>query len=223
MIATLVSAFMLGLLGSTHCVGMCGGFACSMCYAKPQQLFLFYNLGRITTYTLLGFITGLVGVYISHALGTVYFLRNIAGIMIILTGIYVSGLCNPLAKLEMLGKRFWTPLSRYTRFFLPVTNGRRAFFLGTLWGLLPCGLVYSALIFSLSASNWLEGILVMMLFGLGTLPALLLVGSSIHRFQQFFTGRLVRRMIGMMLVIMGVLSIFYTSHHAAMYLKMTCR
>lgn len=214
-ILLVMSALMMGVLGGAHCVGMCGGIVCALCYSCPQksqkswQPFLYqlsYSFGRITTYTLLGALTGVIGVLLSRKLGSSggYLLRYVASILIILVGFYIAGWWRLIASLEKFGKVIWQPLSKLTRYLLPVTNMKYAFALGGLWGLLPCGLVYSALLYSLSAGTWYGGASVMFFFGLGTLPALLLVGSAMQSYQHFLAKKWVKQASGLTMIVFGL-------------------
>lgn len=211
----MLAAFMMGLLGSVHCISMCGGIVSALCYACPQQRTrhwqqffyqLIYSVGRVTTYALLGAVTGFLGVVISRRLG-VYggdILRSISSVMIVLMGFYVAGWWHATAWLERAGSVLWRPFSKVTRYFYPVSSFKRAFALGSAWGLLPCGLIYSALVFSLGAASWQAGAAVMLFFGLGTMPALLLVGSAIQSYRLCLSQRWVRNLSGITMIILGL-------------------
>tara|TARA_R110000868_G_scaffold242940_2_gene498613 strand:- start:490 stop:1224 length:735 start_codon:yes stop_codon:yes gene_type:complete len=223
----LTSALMMGILGGAHCIGMCGGIVCALCYSnptsakknwKPIAYQISYSLGRISTYTLLGAVAGLASIYISSNAGfnAGLILRYFSSVLIILVGLYVAGWWRIIASFEKMGHIIWRPLSKLTKYLLPVTNMRYAFLLGGLWGLLPCGLVYTALLYSMSAGNWMKGAGVMLFFGIGTLPALLLVGSTMQSYQYFLAKNWVRQLSGLTLVIFGVVSfvLLGVSHHS---------
>lgn len=218
LLSVLMAAFMMGLLGGAHCVGMCGGIVCALCYScdkslqnrwKPFCYQLFYSFGRIATYTCLGAMTGVVGMMLAKSIGTNggYFMRAFAAVIITLVGLYLAGWWKLISALEVVGKHVWRYVSVITRRFIPVTSFSRAFMLGGLWGLLPCGLVYSALLYSFSAGAWWAGACVMFFFGLGTLPALLLVGSAMQSYQYFLSSWWVRQLSGLTLIVFGIASL----------------
>lgn len=218
LISVVMAAFMMGLLGGAHCVGMCGGIVCALCYScdksaqnswKPFCYQLFYSFGRIATYTCLGAITGVVGMMLAKSIGANggYFMRAFAAVIITFVGFYLAGWWKLISSFEIVGKKVWRYVSVITRRFIPVTSFSRAFMLGGLWGLLPCGLVYSALLYSFSAGVWWQGACVMFFFGLGTLPALLLVGSAMQSYQYFLSSWWVRQLSGLTLIVFGVASL----------------
>lgn len=181
------AAFSIGFMGSLHCIGMCGGISSALTTALPpgasslrRQLGypLLYSTGRIASYAVAGGLTGSLGYAFRDLLGShgPSFLRIFAGLMMILLGLYLSGWWQILNRLEQAGARIWKKLAPWTRHLIPVDNPLKALALGMLWGWLPCGLVYSALAWSIGAESPLQGALLMACFGLGTLPAMLGVG-----------------------------------------------
>lgn len=214
----LLAAFMMGLFGGAHCISMCGGIVCALCYSCDKSLqqtwnpyfYQFsYNIGRIITYTLLGAITGLVGMVLAKSIGIYggYILRVFAALIVIAVGFYVADWWKMISSLEFIGKKIWLLVNGVTRHFIPVTSFPRAFILGGLWGLLPCGLVYSALLYSFSVGTWWMGACVMLFFGLGTLPALLLVGSAMQSYRAILSGWWVRQLSGLILIFFGIVAI----------------
>lgn len=223
----ILTAFTMGIFGGAHCIGMCGGIVCALSYScqnktsiKRQSPYIqmCYSLGRITTYTLLGGITGTFGFMISKFLGSssVYVLRYLTALFIILIGFYIAGWWMGISTLEKAGRKIWQPLSRFTQYLLPVTTLKRAFALGSLWGLLPCGLVYSALLYTLSVDNWIVGTLIMFAFGLGTLPAMLLVGAAMQSYRYFLQQRMVRVLSGVTMIAFGVVSLGLLVMHSSL-------
>jgi len=147
---SLSTAFLLGLLGASHCLVMCGGISAATGMANNGQrrigyIFLF-NGGRIASYTIAGALVSLLGLWLadSHQLAQ-QVLRLIAGIMLILMGLYVSRIWMLLTRFEAAGKVVWDKIQPLTSALLPVTTPSKALSLGLLWGWLPCGLIYSTL------------------------------------------------------------------------------
>lgn len=193
MSADLVAAFMIGLIGSGHCMGMCGGVASllSMGNEQPSKIIpLFYNLGRIFSYALFG---GLIGGAVStiaevaslnHSFA---WLRLLAALFMVLLACYIGRWWQGLLIVENLGKKLWQYISPMSKKLLPISSPYQAGAFGFLWGWLPCGLVYSTLTWAVVSGSSLNGALIMAAFGLGTLPAMLMVGygsTYLHKLQQ---------------------------------------
>lgn len=204
-----IALFLVGLLGGVHCVGMCGGIVGALSMGGPARwsLHLAYNAGRIFSYALAGALVGALG---SAGLGLsgqipvrliFYFLANA---MLVALGLYLIGLSGALALTERLGQVLWQRIQPLTRRFLPVRSLAQAFPLGLLWGWLPCGLVYSALASALTAGSAQRGALMMLAFGLGTLPNLLLAGIVLARLNEFVRRPQVRLIAGLLVLGFGV-------------------
>jgi len=201
-----LALFLVGLLGGTHCVGMCGGIVGALAMGAPARwsMHLAYNTGRIASYAAAGAIAGLLGAASLGLEGQVpvrlilYFLANL---MLIALGLYLTGVTRALAFTERAGQHLWRRLQPLTRRFLPARSVGQALPLGLLWGWLPCGLVYSALASALTAGSAGRGAFLMLAFGLGTLPNLLLAGILLARLNEFVRRPAVR--IGSGLLVLG--------------------
>jgi sulfite exporter TauE/SafE len=211
-----ITAFITGLLGSVHCVGMCGGIVGALTIGldnsikqSPLKLLpylLTYNFGRIFSYIVAGIIVGFVGSQLTQQLSHYTQINTIiSGIFMILLGLYLGSWWQILVKLEELGKHFWKIISPYGKNFLPIRNVWQALGLGLIWGWLPCGLVYVALGLSFSAKTTVDGGLTMLFFGLGTLPMLLTIGTFSQWLAQFVHNLLVRRIAGLIIIIFGLI------------------
>jgi sulfite exporter TauE/SafE len=171
-----------GLLGSSHCVGMCGGFALALgtrgqgCRAILRRQ-LVYSLGRVFTYTVFGAAAGYAGWRLTAELRTLVNLQAVlsiaTGVALMLLGLAEAGVlrwCKPTAGLSScLGPAFFAAL-------LSATRIRSLFLAGLVNGLLPCGLVYAFLAVAASTADLWRGAATMTVFGLGTLPVMILVG-----------------------------------------------
>lgn len=205
----LLALFLVGLLGGTHCVGMCGGIvgALSMGGRARWSLHLAYNGGRIFSYTMAGAIAGALGAASLGLEGQVpvrMALYVLANFMLMALGLYLLGITRVLAPVEGVGLRLWRHVQPLTRRFLPARTVAQAFPLGLLWGWLPCGLVYSALATALTAGSVGRGALAMLAFGLGTLPNLLLAGMLLGRLQAFSRRPQVRIASGLLVLGFGL-------------------
>lgn len=211
----LASAVLVGLLGGVHCVGMCGGIVGALSIGLPADrsrwpIQLAYNLGRIASYTLAGAIAGGLGYFFSGLLPVRQAQQGLlllAGLFMVLLGLYLGGWWNLLARVEQAGGVLWKRIEPLGRGLLPVRRVRQALALGVLWGWLPCGLVYSVLIWSVSAGSALKGAGLMLAFGLGTLPNLLLMGAAAARLQAWVRRPWVRQLAGAAILLFGVYQI----------------
>jgi sulfite exporter TauE/SafE len=215
-----LALFLVGLLGGTHCVGMCGGIvgALSIGVSRPA-LHLAYNGGRIASYALAGAIAGAAGAAslalagpLSAQLPARTLLYVCANLMLVLLGLYLLGVTRALAWPERLGQRLWRRLQPLGQRFLPARSVAQAFPLGLVWGWLPCGLVYSALVTAMSSGSAASGAALMLAFGAGTLPNLLLAGLLAGRLQAYAARPALRIVAGIVVLAFGLHGLFSLWH-----------
>ena len=206
----LLSALILGLLGGGHCIGMCGGLMGALTLAIPAeqrqrrlQLLLAYNLGRIASYAMAGLLLGAAGWALANSTAVVV-LRTFAGLLLIVMGLYLAGWWSGLTRIEGIGRLLWRRIEPLARGLLPVRNAPRALLLGALWGWLPCGLVYSTLLWAASPGDALDSALLMLAFGLGTLPVLLATGLAAERLTALLRRQGVRIAGGLLVILFGL-------------------
>lgn len=224
----LMSALVLGFFGSVHCLGMCGGIAGALGQALPERSATvdllragLYSFGRITSYGVAGAGAGLLGQSFSQMTGLSISLRVLAGLLILAFGLHVAGWWNGLAAIERVGLVAWRRLAPLTRRVGRPDRVWKIFALGMLWGWLPCGLVYSAILGAAASGSAALGAAFMLCFGLGTLPALLAASAFGARMGAFLSMRPARHAAGVLLLVFGVWSIagalmpLYMSHGAA--------
>lgn len=206
----LVSALILGLLGGGHCLGMCGGLMGALTLAIPPQqrgrrlqLLLAYNLGRILSYSAAGLLLGLAGWAVRGSAAEVV-MRSLAALLLIAMGLYLAGWWSGLTRIEALGRGLWRHIQPLTRHFMPVSSLPRALVLGGLWGWLPCGLVYSTLLWASSQGDARVSALLMLAFGLGTWPILLATGLAAERITALLRQRGIRMAGGLLVILFGL-------------------
>lgn len=218
------AVFLIGLLGGVHCVGMCGGIVSALTVqvrlpgqASPARrewpLHLAYNLGRIGSYTAAGAAMGAigtVGMLFNDILPVQLALYVAANLMLVALGLYLTGFTRALSGVERLGQRLWARIQPLTRRFLPARSVAQAFPLGVLWGFLPCGLVYSVLATALVTGSAERGAALMLAFGLGTLPNLLLAGMLLTRLRDVVRNQAVRMGAGLVVLAFGVYGVITT-------------
>lgn len=208
-----LALFLIGLLGGTHCIGMCGGIvgALSMGAGSRPALHLAYNAGRIVSYTMAGAIAGALGgasLALSGQLPLRIVLFVLANLMLVALGLYLMGATRSLAFTERFGQKLWRHLQPLSRRFLPARTAAQAFPLGLVWGWLPCGLVYSALVTALTSGSALRGAGMMLAFGAGTLPTLLLAGLLAVRLNEYVAKPVVRFSAGLLVLAFGLWGLF---------------
>ena len=224
-----VTALLVGLLGSTHCIGMCGGIVSALSMTGPNELIhdryhkflrlLAYNAGRIGSYITIGALSGFIGNRLGAFLpeSKLPLAALISALFIIALGLYLANWWRFLSVLEGAGNVVWRHIRPLGQRWLPAQNAKQAFALGLIWGWLPCGLVYAAVAWSLTSGDWVQGALIMLGFGLGTIPALLLVGSSASGLNRLVQNQTIRTIAGVVLIGFGlygvVTSMSEEAHH----------
>lgn len=172
--ALLLGAFATGLAGSAHCLGMCGGIGVTLGLSGKKFLPAYHG-GRLLSYSLLGLFLGAVLPASGLQAGSVW-PRILAAVFMLATAAGLLLDRRPMAFLERPARHLWKPVAALTRHFIPTRTASDALILGLLWGFLPCGLIYSAFALALSSAHPLPAALIMLIFGIGTLPAMLAAG-----------------------------------------------
>ncbi|PCM45497.1 sulfite exporter TauE/SafE family protein [Marinobacter sp. ANT_B65] len=208
------SAFLIGLLGSTHCLGMCGGISASLSMAlrvgkgfrlRQSLLLIAFNSGRIASYALIATLVAILSTSAANqwaGLGVV--LRSIAGLLLIFMGLSMGQWWQGIRYVERIGAPLWTKLSPLTRRLLPVNHAGQALALGALWGWLPCGLVYSTLGWAALQPTIGSAALTMVFFGLGTLPSMLATGYAASWINGMKNNQMFRKLTGVLLILFGL-------------------
>jgi hypothetical protein len=211
--AVLAAAFVTGLLGSAHCFGMCAGISglfainASVASLKSQIPKAFaYNLGRVLSYAFLGMLVAVLGkTLVSGIPDLAAPVRFASGVLIILVGLQLAFGWRILSPLESAGAKVWNRIAPAARGLVPVETTRQALGLGLIWGWLPCGLVYSVLLLAATTADPVSGGLVMIAFGLGTMPAMIATGVSASKIAQFMSGK--RLGAGLLIIVLGLATI----------------
>ena len=224
-LAALGAIFMVGLLGGMHCAGMCGGIVAALSAGQPGGraawgLQLAFNGGRIMVYGVAGAAAGMAGsmaMFLNDVLPVQLVMYVLANLMLVGLGLYLFGITRYVAVIERVGALAWRLIRPLAGRFLPARTWPRALALGLLWGWIPCGLVYSMLATALLAGDAVDGALVMLVFGLGTLPNLLLAGALMRALSKSRNGRVARQVAGSIVLGLGLFGIAHAGSvgHAA--------
>jgi len=227
----LLSAFFIGLLGSGHCIAMCGGITTMLTSALPasnkykeQQILVnnqspfvksnhkvtlvfCYNLGRIASYSFIGGIVGFTGSIAAKNIGMpLAGLRMFSAVFVILLGLYLGQWLMWLSRIEALGKKLWQFISPFANKAIPVDSPIKALSLGAIWGWLPCGLIYSTLTWALASGDMITGASIMFFFGVGTLPALLTLSIGFSSIKNSLVKPALRKTMALVLISFGIYS-----------------
>ena len=230
----LFSVFLMGLLGGVHCLGMCGGVVAllnagldkeiRLNKTKTSSYYFYYNFGRVLSYVIIGALFGLVGDLLSKSLEFDFFdsvLRMLSGLLMVMVGLYIANWSSSIQILERIGSKLWVKIQPITQKLLPIKSSKSALIVGLFWGLMPCGLVYGALGFAILSSSAFNGGMVMLAFGIGTLPSLLLMAGFSTQLGYLSKKPLIRKVSGVLIILLGVIAIWtplmvthiHTSNH----------
>jgi len=226
---TLTAALLAGIAGSAHCFTMCGGLASALgmharattaTAAAAFRTACVYQVGRLSGYAIAGALCGAFGAAVQRVLDLSRLaatLRVASGVLLILVAARVLFSWNALRWLERFGARFWLKLQPLVRRTKSMNGTTHALILGALWGWLPCGLVYSMLLFAAFSGHALHGAAIMLAFGFGTLPSMLTgtaLASQLHRLLARRWPRVVSGTLLMMFGIWMTVAALYPMEHA---------
>jgi uncharacterized protein len=221
-----ISAFLIGIWSTGHCLAMCGGLAMAAGQANRQNLnntplqrgieLTSWQFGRVASYAFMGAFVGAFGAFFLSA-APVAAIRDfafiVANLILIALGLHVARLWSGIAQLERIGQVIWKLVAPFaTATLVPQTPKHRnaakqivnALRTGAIWGWLPCGLVYSMLITASVSGGATNGALWMLFFGLGTIPALWLTSMASNQAAQYLQNTIVRRVAGLLIIAFGL-------------------
>jgi uncharacterized protein len=203
------AALVVGLLSGLHCSAMCGGLIALFGSGRPRYTLLLHT-GRLTGYGGAGALAGALGTAVFQAAafpGMHLAFIVFANLLLIAAGINLTGIARLTQVLERFGMTIWRRLQPITRRILPVDSVASALLAGILWGWLPCGMVYAVLPSALASGHALSGALVMVAFGLGTLPNLVALGFLWRNIKTSVALSRARLGAGLAVVALGVFGI----------------
>lgn len=216
-------AFAVGLASTLHCLTMCGSIISALTLSlpagtrsQPRTLLVYlgaYNGGRLLSYTVAGAIAGGLGQSLLQAFpgaGGHRLLALISALVLIGIGLYLAGWFPGFARIERLGAPVWRRLEPLGRRVIPVRSPAEATMLGLVWGWLPCGLVYTTALWAATSGSAVEGALVMLAFGLGTLPSMFAASLFMGWLSRLARNPGWRRLVGVSLVLIAVIMLLWS-------------
>lgn len=235
------AAFLVGIAGTPHCIGMCGGIVSlfnlsgsGASAASSEGVLaaeggggdrrrggagigynLVFQLGRASCYALLGAVAGLGGSVLLGERAIVGDIFRWLGLLLLLSiALSVLGWWSPGKKLEQAGSVIWAKVQPAARLLLPANNLPRAYALGLIWGFLPCGLIYSTLAWALTTASAMQAALMMFCFSLGTMPALLGIGHIAGDMKRHMRRPAIRYSLALFLVVLALVPFYMHGQHA---------
>lgn len=214
---SLIAGFVIGLFSVLHCLGMCGSIIGALTLSLPEEIrfnrrrlffyVLAYNLGRLTSYILAGAVIGTIGMALFQLISPYYghrLIQAFAGLVLLGIGLYLAGWFPLMAYVEKIGVPLWRWLDPLRKRLIPVRTPGHAFLFGIVWGWLPCGLVYSVLVWAAASGGPVEGALRMLAFGVGTLPGLVTAGVFTGWLTRLLHRPYARQIAGLIVIAFGL-------------------
>ncbi|MDF2879247.1 MAG: heavy metal-associated domain protein [Clostridia bacterium] len=193
--------FVVGVLTSLHCVGMCGGIMLSQSLSNENENkfeamkpAILYNAGRVVSYTILGGIVGAVGSVFSLSIFTKATLQIVAGIFMVMMGFNMAGF-NTFRRFQIKLPKFVCQTK---------SQGKGPFVIGVLNGFMPCGPLQTMQLFALGTGSMINGALAMFMFSIGTVPLMLGFGALSGLLSKSYTQKILKSS-GILIIILGVI------------------
>lgn len=198
---------------------MCGGIMGALTAGLNQEIqdnkqklnvyVVAYNVGRVASYAISGYIAAVMGNRLVNILPNdqIDFQILLSNITLIIIGLHLTGYLRKLIMLEKIGRPLWSTIEPYARKLIPVKNLPQAVVFGMVWGWLPCSVVYALLIWAALSGDGPTGLLIMLLFGLGTMPIVLATGIVSHWMIRLRNSTITKVIAGGGIVIVGTFNL----------------
>lgn len=217
LILPMITAFLLGIGSSAHCMGMCGGIACALGLQNNnnQKTAVFiYNTGRIIAYALIALLLGSFLQNLQTVIPSLMlWLRTAASLLLIAMALHTLQLWSGVLVLEKAGSKLWHPIQKMAKGLLPAKHFWQILLLGFFWGWLPCALVYSTLSWAVTQGDAWEASALMIAFGAGTSPILLVSGMAGQQLRQALKNPAWRTSMAITLLVCAAWTLYGAWHH----------
>lgn len=204
LIPLLLTAVALGVGSSAHCLGMCGGITCALGLQntpRPVLSLALYNTGRITAYATLALIAGSALQQATlHYPNIIPWIRSIAALLLLALALHTLQWWRGILIIETAGQWLWQPIRLIASRLLKQPLPLQPLFIGFMWGWLPCALVYSTLSWAVTQTTGWQAALLMLAFGVGTLPAMFIGGLSAKKLSTALQSRTWRITMALLLI-----------------------
>ncbi|HIH2763259.1 MAG TPA: sulfite exporter TauE/SafE family protein [Candidatus Azoamicus sp.] len=212
---SILTSLLIGLIGNFHCLGMCSGIITilSISILDKKKIYIYqiyYNMGRLTGYIIINicvFILGFIFIKL-FKINNLNFLKFISGLTLLMISFYLLNISNLIKNIEVFGLNIWINLSKYIKPLFPVKNFYQAIFLGVIWSHLPCGLVYSTIVWSTSSGSLSKSIILIFFFGLGTLPSMLSIGIFSVKMKSIYNHKIIRLIVGIFFLLFSLYNMY---------------
>lgn len=214
---SILTAFLIGLAGNVHCIGMCSSiitiFSISLSKDKQKYLLfynLYYNLGRLIGYILINVVAFTLGVVLIKILKieNLSFLKLLSGLTLLIISFYLLNIINLIKSIEKLGFNIWNHVNTYSKLFFPVKHPFQGIILGIIWSHVPCGLVYSTVIWSTSSGSLFKSIVLILFFWVGTLPSMFGLGLFPTKIKKITDYNRTKIFLGFIFLIFGTYNMY---------------
>lgn len=214
----ILTALLMGLTGSAHCLTMCGSLSVALGFSIPKHksfwlYALFVSFGRVFGYGVIGLTANVIAQSILVASnGHILYLSILSGVLMIGIGLHISGLSSVIVRIEVIGRFIDKALTPIKQKIMPIDSLGKCLLYGLLWGFLPCGLVYTALSLALVSPTPGAAFGVMVVFGFTTIPAV--VGMTIFSRQltKIFNNQIIKLLLGAIISCVGLFQIYVSSN-----------
>lgn len=223
---SVLACFLVGLMSTLHCFGMCGGISTLLTMQTRNQndhrakfkIALIYNFGRIFSYSVIGLLAGLtseLGVNVFFQGGHTY-LQFLSSIVLIIIALNILGWLSFFSHLEKITYAIWKPFQELLKWILPAKSVFDYFCLGLIWGWLPCGMVYSVLMLAIVSGDAIQSMLYMFAFGIGTLPGMVTTSVGGSFLKNSFNKPVFKYFSALLLIVIALLPItgFWNGDHS---------
>lgn len=214
---SILTALLIGLAGNIHCIGMCSSiitiFSISLSKDKQKYLHfynLYYNLGRLIGYVLINLTAFTLGLILIKTLKieNLSFLKLLSGLTLLIISFYLLNIVNLIKSIEKLGFGIWNHINTYSKLFFPIKNPFQGIILGIIWSHIPCGLVYSTIIWSTSSGSMFKSIILISFFWVGTLPSMFGLGLFPTKIKKIINYKRTKFLLGLTFLIFGTYNIY---------------